>query len=424
MTYQEILAKIYALKRFGTKPGLARITALLDTLGNPQHGFATVHVVGTNGKGSTSSFLAAILAAGGHRTGLFTSPHLLSFTERIKCNSREISEDEVVSTAAEVMAAAPEGTTFFELVTAMAVVHFARQEIEVVVMEAGMGGGLDATSALDGVLTVITPVSLDHCEWLGSDLATIGREKSGIIKPPQPVVSALQPADAMAVIAAECQAKGSPLFREGVQFTWEWQETGLAYHGVEARLSGMIPGIAGRYQGGNAACALCAAELLAKAGFRLAEAQLVAGVEQARWPGRMELLGEAPRILLDGAHNPAGAVALTESLQDIPYNRLLLVIGVMEDKELESILEPLLPLVDEVFSVAPAIERAMSPDRLTMVCRKLGVAAVTAGPVARGLELAGKKAMPDDLVLVCGSLFTVGEARGIILSRTFEPFRG
>jgi len=424
MTYAQTLAHIYALGRFGMKPGLARITRLLSALGNPQDAFATVHVVGTNGKGSTASILSSILSAGGYRTGLFTSPHLISFTERMRTDGAEISEEAVALLAGRVLEAAPEGTTFFEIVTALAALHFAQAGVQIAVFEAGMGGRLDATNALDGALSVITPVSLDHTDYLGSRIAEIAVEKAGICKAGSPIVSARQLPEAARVIERHALELGSPLYRLGEAFEGGWQDGKLWYRGMGAPLDGITPGVSGRYQAGNTACALAAAELLSGAGFPLPPRALAEGVEGASWPGRLELFPGSPRLLLDGAHNPAGAAALAEALAEIPRRRLLMVVGVMGDKELSGVLEPLLPLADRVFAVAPAIERALDAQRLASYCSGWGASAREAGSVARGIALARAEAGADDLILVCGSLFTVGEARGLLLSRRFDPFRG
>jgi dihydrofolate synthase / folylpolyglutamate synthase len=424
MTYAETLSHIYALGRFGIKPGLARISRLLGALGNPQDAFASVHVVGTNGKGSSASILSSILSAGGHRTGLFTSPHLISFTERIRTNGGEIAEEDVARLAGRVMAAAPEGTTFFEIITALAALHFAEAGVRIAVFEAGMGGRLDATNALNGMLTLITPISLDHIDYLGSRIAEIAVEKAGICKAGGPVVSAPQFPEAARVIKRQARELGCPLYLCGDSFAATWQGGRLNYRGLGLSLDDLRPGVSGRYQGDNTACALAAAELLSSSVFPLAPQALVAGVEGASWPGRMEFFPGSPPLLLDGAHNPAGAAALAEALAEIPRRRLLLVVGVMGDKELSGILGPLLPLADRVFAVAPAIDRALPAAQLAAFCSASGVAAQDAGSVTRGLALARDAAAADDLILVCGSLFTVGEARGILLSRDFDPFRG
>lgn len=424
MTYQETLAYIYGLGRFGMRPGLEKITAILRALGNPQNSIKTVHVAGTNGKGSTAAFLASILAAGGYRTGLFTSPHLTSFTERIRINGDEIGEDEVVCLAEKVMVAAPPGSTFFELVTAMALLHFARRGVDIVILETGMGGRFDATNAVSGIVSIITPVSLDHCEHLGRTVAEIAGEKAGVIKSGRPAVISAQSPEALEIIVRRCEELGSPLYSYGKSFAAEWERDGLSYRGLSIAFDGIKPGISGRYQSVNAATALCAAELLAGAGFRLDAAALRRGLETACWPGRMELLEGFPRVILDCAHNPAGGEALAEALGDIPRNRLFLVAGVMADKDADGILAPLLSLAEHVFAVSPALDRALPSALLAGLCRGKGVACTDAGNVAAGLALAKRAAEARDLILVCGSLFTVGEARAQLVGRHFEPFRG
>ena len=424
MTYAETLAHIYALGRFGIKPGLSRIAPLLAALGNPQDSFAAVHVVGTNGKGSTASFLCSMLGAGGYRTGLFTSPHLISFTERIRVDGAEIGEEDVVRLTGRVMAAAPPESTFFEIVTALAALYFAEQGVRIALFEAGMGGRLDATNALHGILTAITPVSLDHTDYLGETIEEIAAEKAGIGKPGAPIVSARQHPDAQRAIARRAEEIAAPLYLQGESFDAFWRDHTLCYRGVGVTLDGLENGLFGRYQSGNAAVALAAAELLGTAGFPLTPQAMAAGIARADWPGRMEMFPGPPRVLLDGAHNPAGARALAEALAEIPRQRLFLVVGVMGDKELSGILTPLLPLADRVFAVTPALERALPGEELAFFCLSAGVEAQDAGTVVEGIDQARSAASEDDLILVCGSLFTVGEARGHLLSRSFQPFRG
>lgn len=424
MTYEETLAHIYGLRRFGIKPGLGRVAALLERLGNPHERLRVVHVAGTNGKGSTAAFLSSILTTGGCRTGLFTSPHLTRFTERIRIDGAEIFESAVSRLAGQVMAAAPDGATFFEIVTAMALLHFAEEQVDIAILEAGMGGGSDATSVASGILSVITPVALDHCEWLGDSPAEIAREKAGIIRAGRPVVLADQPMEVLDVIKDRSKALNSPLACFGSDFSASWGTDGLDYHGMGRALTGLTPGIGGRYQAVNAATALAAAELLTSVGYSLADEALRAGISQARWPGRMEYFAGPPRIIFDGAHNPAGALALAESLAGVPRRRLIVVVGVMGDKDVAGILGPLLPLADKVVAVTPAVERGLSSAELAALCRRLGVSAADGGRVPEGLAMARSMAAADDLILVCGSLFTVGEARSALLAQRFEPFRG
>jgi len=424
MTYQEILAHIYGLGRFGIRPGLARIRAILKALSDPQDALRVIHVAGTNGKGSTASFLAEILASSGYTTGLFTSPHLIAFPERIRVNGRMITETEVMAVAERVLSVAPRGATFFEIVTAMAYLHFAEQAVGPAIMEVGMGGRLDATNIADGILSVITPVALDHCEHLGDDIGRIAREKAGIIKSRRPVVTAPQSPAAGAVIGDRCNKFGCSLFTGEKDFFSAWDADGLAYQGIDWVLKGLKPGIPGRYQAVNAAVALCSAELLNRQEFSISETDAREGIRRSCWPGRMELFPGPPRLLLDGAHNPSGAAALAEALAEIPRERLILVLGVVGDKDVDGILVPLLPLADSVIAVTPAIARALPARDLAGCCLVRGRAAEEAESVAEGLKMAYTEARPDDLILVCGSLFTVGEARALVIEHDFEPFRG
>jgi dihydrofolate synthase/folylpolyglutamate synthase len=291
-------------------------------------------------------------------------------------------------------------------------------------MEVGMGGRLDATNAASGILSIITPISFDHCEYLGETIALIAGEKAGIIKPGRTVVTSSQPAEALAVISEFCARLHSPLHCFGSAFSAAWQVDGLAYHGLNWELSGLKPGIAGRYQAANAACAIFAAELLDGLGFNMDSRAARTGIETAFWPGRMEMLAGPPRVLLDGAHNPAGAAALAEALADIPYDRLILVAGIMANKDMRGVQDLLLPLADQVIAVTPGISRALPSAELASRCRAAGCSVIDGGPVASGLEIALRTAQPRDLILVCGSLYTVGEARAVLFSEKFEPFRG
>ena len=219
MTYQETLAHIYSLTRFGIKPGLDRINALLEAVGNPHHGLRSVHIVGTNGKGSTAAFLSAIAAAGGYRVGLFTSPHLIHFTERMQINGVRISEEKVVNLLEKVMEGAPAAATFFEIVTAMALLWFAEEKVDLVVLEAGMGGRQDATGAVSGILSVVTPISLDHCEYLGYSIAEIAAEKAGVAKQGTPVVVSPQDPEVHEVLRRCSEKQNNTLYLSGRDFS-------------------------------------------------------------------------------------------------------------------------------------------------------------------------------------------------------------
>ena len=424
MTFSELRDGLFARGRFGVRPGLETIRQILDRLDHPERQFPVVHIAGTNGKGSTAVFLSSILQEGGYRTGLFTSPHLISYTERFRINGIDITEEALVPLAERVLAVAPVEATFFEMTTALAFLYFARERVDLAVMEVGMGGRLDATNAVTGILSVITPVSYDHCRYLGETVREIAGEKAGVITGNGPVVCSIQDSEALPVIAARCAASGATLFRCGSEFRAEWRQDGLSYHGLKYSVTGLTPGIPGDYQLDNAACALAAAELLTERGFPLEPSSLSRGVAAASWPGRMELFPGPPRLLLDGAHNPAGVEALLASLGKIRRERLFLITGVMADKDREGVLGPLLSVADEVITVSVDLPQATPAVELAAFCSARGARAVAAGSVAQGLATASNRAGQDDLILVTGSLYLVGEARGVLTDQPSHPFQG
>lgn len=425
MSLAGMLEKLYARRRFGIRPGLDRVRLLLDRLGNPERSFRSIHVVGTNGKGSTSAFLSSILSAAGFRAALFTSPHLVSFNERFRVNGLDITTEQLEQPLAETLASAPHDATFFEIVTALAALAFSREQADIVVMEAGMGGRSDATAAISGIMTLITPISLDHCAYLGGSLADIALEKAGIAEPGTPVLIARQSPEAGEVIRDRCDAANPRCLWSGADFSAAWSNTGtLDYRGLYGILPNLTPGIPGRYQAENASLALAAAEALAGLGLMVPSSALRTGLSSARWPGRMEMIPGQPRILLDGAHNPEGASALAVSLADYRYRRLLLVAGIMEDKDCRRILAPLVPHAATCYCVTPAMERALDASSLATIISEMGGTPVIAGDVAGGITAACRDAAPDDLVLVCGSLFTVGAAKAWLSGQHFKGIRG
>jgi dihydrofolate synthase/folylpolyglutamate synthase len=420
-----ILERLYARRRFGIRPGIDRVRTLLNRLGNPEQGFRSIHVVGTNGKGSTAAFLSSILCEANHRTALFTSPHLVNFRERFRMGGREPDDGQLAGCLDRVLSLAPDDATFFEIVTALGALLFAEEGMELAVMEAGMGGSSDATAALTGVMTVITPISLDHCDYLGDSLEKIAAEKGAIVEPGTPVIVSRQPDIAAATIRSFCRCGESPLFRAGTDFNATWSAAGtLEYSGIHGFHPRLRPGIPGRYQAENASLALAAAETLDRMGIPIPATALATGLANARWPGRMELFPGPPRLLLDGAHNQAGATALGEALGDYHYDRLLLVAGVMADKDVHAIMAHLAPLVARAYCVTPAMERAMADRDLARILTELGGDAIASGSVANGIAAARNEARKNDLILVCGSLFTVGEARAGMTGERFEGIRG
>ena len=425
MPLADTLEKLYARRRFGIRPGIDRVRCLLERLGHPERAFPCIHVVGTNGKGSTSAFLSSILGSAGYRTALFTSPHLISFTERFRINDRDIVQERLMPLLDTVLAHAPAEATFFEIVTALGAVCFAEERVDIAVMEAGMGGRSDATAAMPGMMTVITPIALDHGDYLGATLAEIATEKAGIAEPGTPVVTAHQAPEVQEVIAHRAAAGANRVVVAGRDFTSAWNQGGtLAYRGIHATLSGITTGIPGRYQAENAALALAAAEVVGSMGMPVSQAALSDGLKAARWPGRMELVAGQPPLLLDGAHNPAGAAALAAALDDYPHRRLLLVAGLMADKDIAGIFAPLARKIHLAFAVTPAVERALDDATLAGILQGLGVEAMACGDVASGITAARRAAGADDLILICGSLFTVGEAKAWLTQTRFEGIRG
>jgi len=424
MTYSETLAHIFSRGRFGIKPGLERVTEILARLGNPHEKLKAVQIAGTNGKGSTGAFLSSIMTAAGCRTAFFSSPHLMHFAERFRINEAEVPDERLHEVALQVLAVAPAEATFFEIVTAMAFLLFAEAEVELAIMEAGMGGRWDATNVANGILAIITPISLDHCAYLGNTVALIAAEKAGIIKAGAPVVIAPQEPAALQPLTAVAESLNSPLYLSGRDFQMNASSAGLAYTAAGITLTGLELALRGRFQTANAASAVTAARLLAHAGFSLADDAVRKGLAAAVWPGRLELFSGEQRVLLDGAHNLAGAVSLAESLQDFSYKRLFLVVGMMADKAWQTTLAPLLALADKVIAVEPALDRALSAEELACYFRGAGVDVFSAGAVRAGLETALHSAVPDDLILVTGSLFTVGEARAYMTGNSYLPIRG
>jgi dihydrofolate synthase/folylpolyglutamate synthase len=421
MRYSDTIEYLYGLQKHGMKFGLDNIRLLMSLLGGPQRSFSSVHVAGTNGKGSTSAMIESLLRTRGVRTGLFTSPHLVSFTERIRVNGEEISENAVIELADEVRTAASGledfCPTFFEVVTSMAFLHFMRMQVEWAVVETGMGGRLDATNIIQPEVVVITSIGPDHREFLGDTLEEIAREKAGIIKQGVPVVTAGQPPEVMKVIQQRCAEAGAPLFRFHSEFSAEGasgdaEAVSLNYQGKnEYRDVGLS--LAGEHQIGNAALAIKAAEVLSEK-YPEMDFDIRKGLGAVNWPGRLEMIRENPPILIDGAHNPPAAAVLAAHLRkllDTKYRRIIMLAGVMADKDIREILGPLLPLAAEIIFASPAYGRAASAEKLQSCAADLGYASKTSGSVKAALTMAEGLCGPGDLIVVTGSFYTIGEAK-------------
>lgn len=421
----EALARLDALEKFGIDLGLERVAACLAALGDPHLRVPCVHVGGTNGKGSTAMFLAEALTACGLRTGLFTSPPLEFFGERVRLNGALLDDAAVPALYRSVLAAAPPGMTQFEVITALAFLYFAEVGADVMVVEVGLGGRLDSTNVVTPEVSVITNVGLEHSEHLGGTVAAIAAEKGGIVKPGIPLVTAAQ-GEALAVLERLGTERNAPVYALGRDFRVTQSAPGiLDYQGLEVEWHRVGYGLLGAHQADNLALALAALEVLAARGWQLSEADVRRGIAATFWPGRLERCGSAPTVVLDGAHNPHASRVLAAALRDrFTYRRLWLVLGILGDKDAHSILADLVPLAHRLVLTASASVRALAPaDLLAVAQRYPAVAAVTAPSVSSALDLALAEAGPEDLVCVTGSLTTVGEARGHLrrLGRLSEP---
>jgi dihydrofolate synthase/folylpolyglutamate synthase len=397
--YVELLARLLPARRLGVVLGLSRMRELLDRLGAPDRRLGTVvHVGGTNGKGSTVAMIAALL--GPARVATYTSPHLSCLRERITIGGELISEDAIVAAADRVRAAGGDSLTFFEQLTAIAAVAIADANVEVTVLEVGLGGRLDATNAIDAEVAVVTGVAMDHEAILGDTLAEIAIEKAGIFKPNQRVV-----------IGASGEPVAVPILREAARVA-------SVVTVVDAAAINRVPpvGLAGAHQRRNAAAAIAAIDHLEALGVaRVDAAARAAALAGVRHPGRFEVIGD---VILDGAHNVHGASALVETLRERGVAPVL-VIAVSADKDVRGIARVLAPAVPSVIATRYQQERAMPPEQLAEVFDELGAAVQHAPDLASALAIARGHALP---ILVAGSLFIVGEARVVLLGAPADPF--
>ena len=417
-TYASCLKAMYGLRRFGIILGLATIRSILNALGDPQNNFYSIHVAGTNGKGSVAAALSSILQQSGYRVGLYTSPHLVRFNERICINNRQISNDAVVKSYQAVQKAhlGNRTPTFFELTTAMAFYEFARRRVDWAVIETGMGGRLDATNVIDPVISIITNVSMEHRAYLGNTLARIAREKAGIIKQATPVVTAIKQRQAKSVIQRIAGKKSAPLYMLGKNFKVRRQPAGgFSYYGIENTWHDMHTALQGHYQVENAALAIAACELLNKNHTSISQQSIRDGLTKTSWPGRLEIVSEHPMIILDGAHNLMAARELAKFLGDnLAQRSITLVVGILDDKPYQSMLKSLLPVCSRVIVTRAKTDRALDPLRLFETAKKTLSDVRIVSDVAQAFTQAVAEADFNDVICIAGSLYVVGEAKAAI----------
>ena len=416
MTYEEALKYIHTVYWQGSKLGLERTQELLAMLGNPEKKLKFIHIAGTNGKGSTAAMLASILEEAGYKTGLYTSPFINRFNERMQINHEQIPDGELaeltehIRPLADSMADRP---TEFELITALAMEYFARHKCDIVVLEVGMGGELDSTNVIDvPEAAVIVAMGLDHVKELGPTMSDIARAKAGIIKAGGQVVSYGGNPDADAVIAETCRAKGaglhSPDFSAIVPGDFSLDGQTFSYKNWKDLTIPLI----GSYQMNNAAVVLETVEVLRSGGWHISDAEVRQGLAHTRWPARFEVLQKDPVFIVDGGHNPHGIKATAESLKRLfPGRKFTFLTGVMADKDVESILGLIVPLAERFFTVRPNNPRAMSAEELAQRIQALDVSATPCPSVEAGVAAAIQAEGKDGVACALGSLYMSGDVR-------------
>ncbi len=439
MHYREALDYILAPADYERSPerlryrdfNLARVRALLERLGNPDAAFGSVHIAGTKGKGSTSAMAASVLRAAGHRTGLYTSPHLHTMRERIAVDGSPVSEEEFARGVEAIQPAAAAvdalGTlgrvTTFELLTALAFYLFREQGVRYAVVEAGLGGRLDATNVIAPLACAITNISLDHTEVLGATVAEIAREKAAIIKPGVPVVSGPQPPEALAVIEEAARRQGGPLTLVGRDVLWNAGPADLEGQHLTIRTRSAVRTVRlpllGAFQRENAATATGVCEALVACGVPIGERAMLEGLAQVRWPGRVEVLSRPASgglAVVDGAHNPYSMARLAEALREtFSFRRVVAIVGVGRTKDLGGMLEALAALPVTVVAAQSRNPLALPARQVQDACAARGIPAEAAADTAHAVERARALAEAGDLILATGSLFIVAEVRETML---------
>lgn len=442
MSYAQALDYLYHLQWHGIRPGLDRMARLLALVDHPEKQLRSVHIAGTNGKGSTAAMVSSVLMQAGYRVGLYTSPHLIDFSERIRISGVPIPPEEIVRLTARLRAAVEANgsdlageITFFEFTTALAFLYFAESKIDLAVVEVGMGGRFDATNLLSPLVTAIVQIDLDHERYLGTTVLEIAAEKGGIIKEGTPVITGATQSEVLALFETLARSKGAPLLRLGQEFTTKDEISGrlegdepgqrFRYAGKKERLVEIS--LLGRHQIANAAVALSVLEELQRKGIALTEENIRQGMKQARWPGRLEIVRRNPLILLDGAHNRSGAAALGLFLAGVDPGRKgkhWLIAGILREKEIAGIFDPLLPWADEVVLTRPDVERAAEPDLLAAALKKERLQPARFQHVFEAIAHVESRLRPEDTLVVTGSLYTVGEAKAFFSGTTPSLIRG
>lgn len=395
--------------------GLEAITELMARFGNPQNSYPTILIGGTNGKGSTAAMAASVLREAGFKTGLYTSPHLVDVRERIVINGKKISQRKFGCLLQEIKSRASAPLTYFEVITAAALIHFEQEQVDIAFMEVGLGGRLDATNVCRPLISVITNIGLEHTAYLGDTLEAIAGEKAGIIKPGGVCITGATQKKVISALASVCRQQKSRFYRQDIDFRMIRRANGLSdYLGMNRNLYDLDISLPGRHQLANAALALALVEMLEQSGFHVKDDAVLAGLKKTRWPARMEIICQKPVFLLDGAHNPAGMRVLSSALRnDFAQRRLILIFAVLADKDYRRMLQRIAPLADRIFLPPLKTKRAVAPQVLAAFIESLGYPALMPENVTVSVMQALQCAVKDDLICACGSLYLAGEVKQI-----------
>ena len=437
-SYSETIEFLYGARLFGMKLGLQNIRHILDRLGCPEERFFTVHVAGTNGKGSVVAMVESVLRKAGLKTGLFTSPHISSFRERFRTSGEMIECDEVVRIVEMLMpiveemksVADLEHPTFYELATAIAAQYFSERGVEVAVIETGLGGRLDATNALPAKVSVITSIGLEHQEYLGDTIEEIAAEKAGIIKEGCSVVLSSQAPEAMRVLEEIASKRNAQVSRVGKEITWSGYRMSGDIQAIDIRTQTrvydeMVCPLLGLHQANNLCAAIGAIEALGDYGFSVSEHAVRQGIADVEWPARFEIVRHGPTFILDAAANPHAARCLAETLEEWnrTEKRIILVFGMLNDKDCRGFAEIVAPLAHEIIVTEPESERAVSAGELSAIVRQAGFSGEmrTVPVLSEALKAASERAAKEKgCVLVTGSLYLMGRAREFLKIGSIE----
>ncbi len=421
--YDKCLDTMYALGRFGIVLGLSTMESILEKLGNPQNDFKCIHISGTNGKGSVASSLSNILTTGGSKTGLYTSPHLVTFNERFCIDGVQVTDDEIIE-AYRVVEAVNNGersATFFEISTAMAFYLFSSRNVDYAVIETGMGGRLDATNIISPVLSIITNISVEHKAYLGDTLAEIAGEKAGIIKPGTPVVTGVKQKAALGAVEARAKEVSAPLYRFRNDFKVRRvnKEGRFTFYGINNVWHNVETRLLGTHQVDNASLVLAACEVLNNnEGLNLTEETIKNGLLTTSWPGRLEVVSDSPMTIVDGAHNLVAIRTLTEYLKTaFDGRKITLVTGVLDDKSYETMFKCILPICARVVITEAKSERSIPSEKLATAAKKYISDTTVIKDISEAIQFAEKASFNDDVICISGSLYVVGEAKSFFQER-------